>query len=87
MAFRRVMQICIVCQVEPWPIVLYTTQEILQIYCLSGLMLQIYWLDGVHVDMTWLIMSLECGVYAVITLFWGFQVVYHGCNGQLRGAP
>ena len=40
-----------------------------------------------RVCMTWLVMSLECAVYAVITLFWGFQVVHHGCNGKLRGLP
>ena len=24
---------------------------------------------------------------AVFTLFWGFRVVHHGCNGQLPGVP
>ena len=47
----------------------------MQFYWLSGRMLQIYWSDVVHVCMTWLVMSLECTVYAVITLFWGFLVV------------
>ena len=60
---------------------LYTKQEIVQFYWLSGRMLQIYWSDFVHVCMTWLVMALECAVYAVITLFWGSQVVHHGCNG------
>ena len=48
-------------------------------------MLQIYWSDVVHVCITWLVLSLECTIYAVITLFWGSQVVHHGFNGQLPG--
>ena len=50
-------------------------------------MLQIYWSDVVHVCMTWLVMSLECAVYAVITLFWGFRRFTMVATGNFRGLP